>query len=170
MNIYVIGFMGTGKTTVGQALASRIGWAWIDMDQELEKREGRSIADMFAENGEDYFRKRESELLEELAGCHRLLVTTGGGIVLRPVNRERMRQTGCVISLTADKQAIKNRVSQQAGRPLLTGGELDQRIDRLLQERNGLYNDADIVIDTTDRDVAEIVREILWHPSFPRVL
>ncbi|GAX90869.1 shikimate kinase [Effusibacillus lacus] len=167
MNIYLIGFMGTGKTTVGMALAARTGWTFIDMDQEIARREGRAIPDIFAQSGEAYFREMESDLLKELTSLDRLLVTTGGGVVLRPENRDLMKQTGFIVSLSADKESIKRRVSNQTGRPLLSGGELDQKIDRLLEERKGLYEDADIQIDTSARDVSDIVDEILAHPLFP---
>lgn len=167
MNIYLIGFMGTGKSTVGKALAERIGWPHVDMDEEIAKREGRSIPRIFEEDGESRFRDLETELLTELSRQNGLLVTTGGGIVIRPGNRELMRKTGYVISLFADKETIRERVSRQGGRPLLAGGELDRRIDRLLVERKGLYDDADIRIDTSGRDEAAIVGEIAGHPSFP---
>jgi shikimate kinase len=167
MNVYLIGFMGSGKTTVGKKLALRTGWACVDMDQEISKREGRSITEIFETNGESYFRDLESSLLKELSAAGKLLVTTGGGVVLRTENRLLMRSTGFVISLKANREVIKKRVEAQGGRPLLQESELDKRITTLLSERKGMYDDADLQIDTSNRDVCDIVEEILRHPSFP---
>ncbi|BCJ85969.1 shikimate kinase [Effusibacillus dendaii] len=167
MNIYLIGFMGTGKSTLGRVLSQRIGWPWIDTDQEIVKRQNRTIPEIFASEGEAYFRDRETELLKELALRKRILVTTGGGMVLRSENRELMRKSGIVISLTADRNVIRDRVARQGNRPLLAGDELEQRIDRLLKERAELYNEADIQIDTTSGDIDAAVRELLANPAFP---
>lgn len=167
LNIYLIGFMGTGKSTLGRVLSQRIGWPWIDTDQEIVKRQNRTIPEIFASEGEAYFRDRETELLKELALRKRILVTTGGGMVLRSENRELMRKSGIVISLTADRNVIRDRVARQGNRPLLAGDELEQRIDRLLKERAELYNEADIQIDTTSGDIDAAVRELLANPAFP---
>src|SRR5262249_35187521 len=100
--IFLIGYRGSGKTTVARMLAQRLGWTWLDADEELERRAGRTIRTIFAEEGESGFRDREATLLEELAGRRECVVATGGGVVLRETNRQRLRTTGVIVWLTAD--------------------------------------------------------------------
>lgn len=167
MNIYLIGFMGTGKSTIGHALAQRIGWEFLDLDQMIEEREGRSIPDIFSAEGEVYFREKEATLLAEVAEGDKQVVSTGGGAVIFPSNRERMKATGFVISLHADKETIRDRVARQAGRPLLDPRDFDRRYDMLMKERKRLYEQADLQLDTSSLSVEEMIERIVQYPSFP---
>jgi shikimate kinase len=160
MNIYLIGFMGTGKSTVGKELAKAIGWPCIDMDSEISKREGLTIPEIFAQKGEAYFREAESKLLKELSDQDGLVVTTGGGVVTRESNRELL-QRGFIISLYANKDVIRERVSQTTGRPLLAGTDMDKTIDALLEQRKAYYDQANLKLDTSTKSVPELVAEIV---------
>jgi shikimate kinase len=166
-NIFFIGFMGTGKSTVGRALTERIGWKLVDTDQEIISREKRSIPEIFASQGEAYFRELESQVIADVARNDNQVVTTGGGAVLRQENLRHMRNNGFIISLHATPEAIIERVRKQSDRPLLQQGELSERVHRLLRERAGLYDQADLIIDTTSLTVSEIVEQILRAPNVP---
>lgn len=167
MNIYLIGFMGTGKSTVGKALAKHLDFPFLDLDVHIEKQEGRMIPTLFSENGEAYFRRVETSLLREVSLGQTQVVSTGGGAVINPENREIMRSTGFIISLYADKETIKDRVSRQENRPLLTGEDFDMSFDRLMQQRKEFYEQADLLIDTSHQEVEQIVDTILNNPLFP---
>lgn len=158
-NIILIGFMGTGKTTVGRALAKKFGMTQVDMDASIEQREGCTIAEIFRDKGEAYFRDVESEVLLELIQKEKLIITTGGGVVLREKNRELMIQNGLVIALDASEEEIVNRVKNDPDRPLLAGDPAE-RVRSLKKERVGLYQFAPIQIDTTAKSVELILGEI----------
>jgi len=159
-NLILIGFMGTGKSTVGEALARRLNWPLLDLDQLIREREQRSIPDIFATDGEAYFRSVETKLLQESLQPGRRVITTGGGVVLRPENVAAMLAGGVVIALKATPEEIIRRVSGDAQRPLLRGN-VEQRVHQLLAERAGMYDFAPLQIETTGRPVAEIVDEII---------
>ena len=158
-NIILIGFMGTGKSTVGAALAKRVGWTWVDTDQKIEAEENRPINEVFAKEGEGYFRRRETEVLQSLLRNRCQVITTGGGIVLSPVNRQLMLENGFVVSLKASVETIVSRLSGDTTRPLLQG-DIDSRVRKLLKEREGLYDFADLSIDTTEKTVSDVIGEI----------
>lgn len=158
-NVVLIGFMGTGKTAVGKMVASRLGRPFIDTDVLIEERAGRPIARIFAEDGEEAFRRFESEIVAEVSVRQGVVIATGGGVVLRPENMARLRQRGVIVGLQAHPQAILSRVGGGNDRPLL-GTDPEASIRRLLLERARLYAHADLTIDTTDlplRDAAERV-------------
>jgi shikimate kinase len=164
-NLFLIGPRGTGKTTVAQLLAERLGWSWIDADAVLEERCGRSIRLIFEEEGEAGFRQKEAALLEEFCRCRDQVIATGGGVVLGAANRESLRASGQVVWLTADAQVLWQRVQSDATtrerRPPLAGGGLAE-IQKLLEARRPLYQEcADITIDTTDRSAAAVADEIM---------
>jgi len=163
--LFLIGPRGTGKTTVAQILAERLGWSWIDADAVLEERCGRSIRLIFEEEGEAGFRQKEAALLEELCRGRDQVVATGGGAVLRAANRECLRTAGQVVWLTADAQVLWQRIQSYATtrerRPPLAGGGLSE-IQQLLETRRPLYQEcADITIDTTDRSADAVANEII---------
>jgi len=110
-NIVITGFMGTGKTAVGRIVARRLGRRFVDMDEEIERRAGRSTAEIFATEGESAFRKMETALCQELSEEKRFVIATGGGALVDPVNRKRMMDSGTVICLTATVDEILRRVS-----------------------------------------------------------
>jgi shikimate kinase len=166
MNVVLIGYRGTGKTTVAQQLALRLGWDWVDADVEIELQAGKSIVAIFADDGEQAFRDLESQVLATTIGRERIVLAAGGGIVLRDENRRLLRTAGKVVWLTADVATILARVAGDqttAGRrPQLTtaGGEAEVR--QLLARRTPLYRElADLEIDTDGRTPAEIVEEII---------
>jgi len=166
--VFLIGYRGTGKTTVARLVADRAGWDWADADAELEARAGRTIRDVFADEGEAGFRDRESAVLAELCGMRRKVVATGGGVVLRPENRERLR-AGRVVWLTADVETIAARLAADptttSRRPHLTAAGGREEIAALLCAREPLYRAcADWVVDTvghTPDEVAGVVAGLL---------
>jgi shikimate kinase len=143
--IYLIGYRGTGKTTVGPVLAARLGWSFVDADVLLEERAGRSIREIFASEGEAGFRDREEANLRELATRDRHVIATGGGIILRPSNRELLKATGFVAWLTASPEAIWSRMqgdpTTAARRPSLAQGGLAE-VRELLTQREPHYREA----------------------------
>jgi len=163
-NIILIGFMGTGKTTVGLRLAESLGWTFTDTDKQIEELTGKSIPEIFAEEGEEYFRQLETEVLERLRSRDRLVVSTGGGAVLRAANREAMLRSGLVVALKADADTIISRVRGDANRPLLAG-DLEGKVKQILHDRAGAYDFAHVVIDTSHMAVEEIVQAILAHAT-----
>lgn len=158
-NVVLVGFMGTGKTTVGAALSEALGMTQIDLDEEIVRREGKSIPALFAEQGEPYFRDAESKYLADLLEHGPCILTTGGGVVLRPQNVEVMVQKGLVVALSASEEELIKRLENNTGRPLLAGG-VAQRVRTLLAERAGAYDFAPIQIDTTGKSLTAIVEEI----------
>jgi shikimate kinase len=138
-NIILCGFMGTGKTTVGQIIAARLGWSFVDTDALIESRQGRSVQVIFAQEGEGPFRQLEHALCEELIGWRRTVIATGGGIVIDPVNRANLARAGLVICLEAPADEIMRRLADQTDRPLLAGADPAQRIADLLARRAEAY-------------------------------
>lgn len=159
-NFVLVGFMGTGKTTVGVRLAQRLGKQHVDLDQSIVEYEKNDIPTIFQQKGEDYFREVESTLLQELLQKEDIVLTTGGGAVLRKGNVASMMEQSMVIALTATPEEIIRRVSQDTNRPLLAGN-VRERVTALLEQRKGMYDFAPIQVDTTDRSVEEIVEEII---------
>lgn len=160
-NIILTGFMGSGKTSVGKLLASRAGHRFVDIDALIVERENRTINDIFTQEGEAYFRKVETELLEKALMGNNLVVSTGGGAVISERNRELMKGAGIVVNLTASAEDILERLSGENERPLLREGKGLEKIRQMLNERERYYADADIRIDTTGKNVEDVVREIL---------
>jgi shikimate kinase len=139
-NIILTGFMGTGKSSMGRLLAQRLGYRFVDTDQLIEEQIGHSIAELFTRQGEAAFRKLEAKLVEELAQQNRLVIATGGGLVLNPDNVNRLSQTGRIFCLTARPEEILERVSgQQHIRPLLQETDPLAKIKELLEQRAPSY-------------------------------
>ncbi|WP_139489691.1 shikimate kinase [Brevibacillus dissolubilis] len=159
-NVILIGFMGTGKSTIGQVLAKRLERKQVDLDTYIVERTGMDIPTIFRERGEASFRDIEAELLQELLDQEGLVITTGGGAVLRPSNVEAMLAGGTVVALTATEEEIIRRVSGDVNRPLLAG-DAALRVRTLLRERAGAYDFAPVQVETTGREVDAIVSEIL---------
>jgi shikimate kinase len=166
--LFLVGYRGTGKTTVARLLAGRLGWAWVDADDLVERQAGVSIRQVFEAEGEAGFRRRESAVLGELCGLCRHVVATGGGVVLSADNRRRLKEAGHVVWLTADAPVIRRRLeadrSTAARRPVLTVGGLAE-IKELLRAREPLYRAvAHLTIDTTGltpEDVADAIHKSL---------
>ena len=163
-NVVLIGFMGTGKTSVGRLLAARLGCAFHDLDKKIEERHGMSIPAMFAEYGEPYFRAREKEAVQDAACRSNLVIATGGGTVKDAENAALLRQNGILVALTADADTILTRTAARGARPVLDrADEGDRRaaVVRLLTERRHIYADADITVDTSGRSPLEVTAYIL---------
>jgi shikimate kinase len=158
-NIILIGFMGTGKTTVGSALAQKMQWRHVDTDHLIEEREG-SILEIFLKHGEAHYRQIESRCIHHVSLGSEQVITTGGGSVVLPENRIMLKQNGFVVLLTAEPETIIARVREDKNRPLLQGN-LDERVHQLLRDRENAYKFADITVDTTDKTVDEIVDWII---------
>lgn len=158
--IYLLGFMGTGKTTVGRLLAEQLGMQFMDMDDVIEEREGRAISDIFSSDGEPYFRRVEHELIEELAEKKGLVVATGGGVVLDPDNLELFENSGMPVCLLADAEVVLKRVEAETHRPLLEEGEKAARIRSLLDQRRALYEGIELKVDTSLLNPGEVAEEI----------
>lgn len=155
--------MGTGKSSVGKILAERLGCQFIDLDALIVAEAGRSIKEIFAEQGEPYFRALEAEIVRRLASENEkgAVVSTGGGVVIDPENRRWMRENGVVVNLTATAQAIRKRLAADNERPLLQNDNSLEKIVSMLAEREPFYRDADIRIATTGKGVDDIVLQIL---------
>ncbi|MEK6684227.1 MAG: 3-dehydroquinate synthase [Nitrospirota bacterium] len=158
-NIVLIGFMGTGKSEVGKRLAGDLGWSFEDTDLWIEEREGRTIPEIFRRSGEARFRRREKEVVAELAKRESSVIATGGGAVMDPVNLRNLRRNGVLISLSASPDAIMARTAG-SDRPLLQEGHRLHKIQELLESRRPYYLLSDHRIDTTHRNPRQIVTMI----------
>lgn len=156
-----MGFMGTGKTTVGKKLAGRLNMEFVDMDHVIEARAGKSISRIFAEDGEPRFRQLERELTIELAARSGLVIGCGGGVVLDPDNIRDYQRTGLVVCLTATPETIFKRTAKATHRPLLEEEDRMQRIVDLLKKRRALYASIPHQIDTEALSCAQVVEAIV---------
>lgn len=161
-NILLIGFMGTGKSTISEKLKTLLGMREIDTDALIEEREGMSISDIFSQKGEEAFRNMETELLRELKQSKDLIVSCGGGMALRDENAGIMKEAGTVVWLTAKPATILERVKYDDSRPLLRGNKNEKFISDLLEQRYPKYEAAaDVKVETDGRTVQEICEEIM---------
>lgn len=162
--VFLTGFMGTGKTAVGRELGRRLGLRFVDLDEEIERSAGMSVAEIFARFGEAEFRSRERAAIERVSAFSDAVVATGGGAVIDSENRRLMRTSGKVVCLRADVTTILDRVGGGDDRPLLAGArnpeERAARVRELLDRRRSAYEDADFAVDTSARTVAAIADEI----------
>lgn len=160
-NIILVGFMGTGKTTVGKNIAGRLGMTFIDMDEIIEARQKKKISAIFAENGEPFFRKLEKDLAFELSRKHGIVVGTGGGIVLNPENIANFSETGLVVCLTATPEVILKRLEHDTQRPLLAGEDKMKKITSILEKRAHLYEAVPHKVDTSSLTIDDVVSRII---------
>lgn len=172
MNIHLIGYRGTGKTSVAELLAARLGWAWLDADVELERQAGRTIAEIFAAEGEGAFRDLESQVLRELCQRDQIVLGVGGGGVLREENRAVLQASGRVVWLQASPEAIYQRIQQDpttaSRRPNLTSMGGLAEVERLLEVRTPIYRQAaHLAVDTEGKSPAEVADEILARLDLP---
>ena len=163
MNIVLIGYRGTGKSTVGRQLASRLGRALVSTDTEIVKRAQRTIPEIVAQEGWEYFRDLESEICRELAGRDQLVIDTGGGAMLRQQNVETLKKNGTVFWLTASVEPIVKRIGGDNQRPSLTGTKsFVDEIQEVLQERTSKYQAAaDHIIVTDGRSINQLMETVL---------
>lgn len=156
--VFFVGFMGAGKTSVSRRLARLCGIASIDMDSYIERREGRRIRDIFAEDGEGRFRDLETQVLREMTQGDPALVSCGGGVVLRPENRAILREGGFVVFLKVGADEAKSRISDPSTRPLLGDAEAARKTNA---ERLPLYEEvADATVDTSGRGVTALAYKV----------
>ncbi len=161
-NIVLIGFMGTGKSTVSELLKRRFAMEVVEMDQIIAKRQGMSISDIFATYGEEYFRDLETNLLIEMQSKKNMVISCGGGVPMRERNVVEMKKNGRVVLLTAKPETILNRVKNNHDRPLLEGNKNVDFIADLMEKRREKYQTAaDIVIETDGKSGLEICEELV---------
>lgn len=164
LNVFLIGMMGAGKTTVGLLLAQQLGYSFVDTDVVIEKVAGKTINEIFAEDGEEGFREIEASVLSELAAHTRLTIATGGGIVMRRFNWSYLHQ-GLIVWLDAPVDVLVNRLQNDTTRPLLQKANPAQSLQKLLDQRRSLYAEADLRIplnasDTPEEIASRIISEI----------
>ncbi len=161
-NIVLIGFMGTGKSSCGKALATRLGSAFIDLDKYIETKEKMSIPEIFAAKGEAYFREKEREAVREVVGRKGAVIATGGGTIKDEENFAALKNRGVIVCLTADVDTILARTSRRGERPVLDG-QADRRkgIEELLASRQAMYARADYSVDTSSLSPMQVTEEIM---------
>ena len=160
-SIILTGFMGTGKTTIGKLLAERLGMEFTDMDDRIACRAGKSIPEIFAEDGEPAFRALERQVVMDLASQRGLVVATGGGVVLNPDNVRDLGSGAFLVCLTASPDVILERLRGDTGRPLLRDGDKGGKIRSLLASRQHLYDAIPRRIDTDTLDAGSVVQRIV---------
>ena len=159
-NIVLLGFMGTGKTSVGKILASKLGRRVIDIDHVIEVSEKKKIREIFEKEGETRFRGLEKEAVRVVARETGVVITTGGGVVLDPENIRALRQSGVLVELTATDETVFRRVKDSKHRPLLGEGDLITQIRKLYESRRPLYGQSDYHFSTDGRTPSEVADEI----------
>jgi shikimate kinase len=162
-NIVLTGFMGTGKTAVGKELARRLDVPLVDIDTEIEKAERMTINDIFKQRGESGFRAIETGMIKKISQRGNIVISTGGGAVLKDENMDALRKSGIIICLMASSGTILQRVGNSSERPLLQGENPSLKIKELLHFRKPFYDKADIIIDTENRTPLQIAEEIIEH-------
>jgi shikimate kinase len=164
--LYLVGFMASGKTTVGRALADHIGWPFVDMDAEIEAREGRAISEIFRERGEAGFREIESQVLRShvrnIEAGRPCVLALGGGAFVQPGNRELLQNNGVTLWLDCPLEVIQRRLNGDTSRPLAQGNGLG----RLYEDRRPVYSNADYRVEVDTEDTTILIRRILKLPLF----
>ena len=159
-NIILTGFMGVGKTSVGTQLAKDLGYAFVDTDTLIEADQKIPITAIFSRFGEPYFREVEAKIIQEVMGRENQVVSTGGGAVIWDMNREAFKKAGFVVCLTARPEVIFERIKHETHRPLLQTPDPLAKIKELLDSRQKFYVQADAVIDTSEKPVDAVIRDI----------
>ena len=160
-NVLLVGFMGTGKTCVGEALAQRLGYKYVDTDDLIEARAGKEISSIFAEDGETHFRALESKIATELEDFRNHVIATGGGIIKTDDNIAALNRAGTVVCLSARPEVIYERVREETHRPLLQVPDPQGRIVELLAERRAQYEKSGYQLDTSDLSPDQVVDHII---------
>jgi len=162
-NIALIGFMGTGKTAVGKRLAEKLGKDFVELDALIERKAGKTVPQIFQQDGEIPFRELEIEAAKEVSGKKNVVIACGGGVVLNKINIDRLRQESVVVYLKASPEVILKRTSSDTGeRPLLKTNNKAAKVRELLRFRQPFYERAaDITIDTSNSDIDSVVEQII---------
>lgn len=164
-HIWLIGMMGSGKSTVGRQLGERLGWEWLDLDEFIAQQVGTSITGFWADRGEEAFRSIEVEAVRTVASEANSVVATGGGVIMREANVVMMRSSGFVVWLQATPDTLVRRIGSGASRPLLHEGERLATLTELLEEREAAYEAAaHVIVATDDLPIGAVVERIeeLW--------
>ncbi|HQR70544.1 MAG TPA: shikimate kinase [Burkholderiaceae bacterium] len=165
-SIFLVGMMGAGKSTIGRLLADAIGFEFIDADRELEARSGVPVPTIFEIEGEAGFRRREAALLDELTLQPGVVLATGGGAVLEPLTRQRLRERGLVIYLRTSADEVHRRTRRDKNRPLLRTGNPRERIEQLLTEREPLYEEvAHVTVQSAASNPKKLLQRLVAHPE-----
>ena len=173
---YLAGFMASGKSTIGPIVANILGWNFFDLDKEIEKRENRKITKIFGEEGEDYFRRKETEILKEICEGENLIISLGGGTLITRENREFIKKCGNLIFLSSSPEVAYRRLKHKKDRPILLADNNEEaaenvameRIELLMQERMKYYKKADYCIDTDKESIgttADKISRIIFNLS-----
>lgn len=161
-NIFLIGFMGAGKSTIARTLQRELGFPLVEMDERIVQEQGMSINDIFAQYGEAHFREIESQLVVDLGKQEPSIVSCGGGVVVRPENMQNMKKSGRIVLLKASPETIFERVKNSTDRPILNGHMNVEYIAELMEKRRALYEEAaDITIQTDGKTREQICEEII---------
>lgn len=160
-NIVLVGFMGSGKTTIATTLANRLKMHYVSIDDIIEKKEKRTINEIFTKDGEEHFRDIESKVIREVSDMENVVIDAGGGAVLREKNMENLKSRGVVICLTADDETIMARTQKYKHRPLLNVEDPKRKIRDLLAKRAPFYAKADHTIDTGKFTINQVVERII---------
>lgn len=167
-NLILIGFMGTGKTSIGKLLASKLGRGFVDLDQKIENDFGMSVPKIFELKGEKFFRQLEKKAVQEVSQRKNLVIATGGGTVKDSENIQLLKKSGAIVCLTCEPEEIFRRTERCGERPIIDSGgsERLETIKKLLAEREKFYAQADYKIDTTEWSPLQIVNDICNHFHF----
>ena len=160
-NLALCGFMGTGKSAVGRLVAEQLHFAFLDTDTVIEARAGKSISQIFEEQGETAFREIEQRIVKELSQRDRTVISTGGGLVVNPANLTSLKEHALVVCLWASPETIWLRVKNQNHRPLLEEADPLEKIRRLLAERAPFYKQANVLVNTELRSPREVAQQVL---------
>jgi len=162
LNFALYGFMGVGKTVVGKALAEMMGMAFVDLDEEIVKRAGRTISEIFDEGGEEAFREIERAITQEIAARDEQVIACGGGTILDADNLSSLKHNSKLVLLTAEPEIILKRIeAEEDVRPLLNGEDKLQRIRSLLEARNSAYiQAAELILDTSGMTAEQVAEKI----------
>ena len=161
MNIILIGFMGAGKTTVGRKLANRLGYFFLDTDQQIEKQQGCTIEEIFRYAGEATFRDLETKLLGNLQDVHNTILSTGGGMFLRSENQVFLKGIGKTVYLQVDRETLEQRLQCDLNRPLLQKPNWQENVNQMLQQREPAYLTADLTIEAQEGPPNVMVSRII---------
>jgi shikimate kinase len=161
VNIALIGFMGTGKTSVGRLVAEQLRFEYLDTDELIQAQTGRSITDIFAKDGEPAFRTLEEKVVEELSSRAKTIISTGGGLPVNPKNLASLKSHALVVSLWSSPEKIWERVRHQSHRPLLHDENPEAKIRELLAARAPFYKQADVLLNTDLRSVREVAQQVV---------
>ncbi|MGA2245672.1 MAG: shikimate kinase [Verrucomicrobiota bacterium] len=161
VNLALIGFMGTGKTSAGRLVADQLRFGFLDTDEMIQHKTGRTIADIFARDGEAAFRALERDAVAELAARTKTVISTGGGLPAQSDNLASLKRHALVVCLWASPEKIWERVRNQSHRPLLHDPEPQRKISELLEHRAPFYRQADVLINTDLRSAREVAQQVI---------